>query len=268
MHYSRGTTGTQQRLTETAGFIMLETALRPSTQVPMHTHENATIVLIMSGDYRETFRGRTIIHPPMTVIAKPAGERHANDIGAKGASCLVLELTNAKVSELDSICRPCEAPAVRRGGSASLTALKILRELRRPDALTPLALESAAMQMVVDLSRQPPADYTNEPRWVKQVIEMIHSEPPAGLRLARLADVIGVHPIHLARTFRRHYGRSIGRYVRSLQVERALAMITDTSTPLSEIALVTGFYDQSHMARVIREETGVTATQARAAARS
>jgi quercetin dioxygenase-like cupin family protein len=130
MHYARGTTGTQQGLTETAGFVLMETVLAPSIQVPMHTHENATIVLIVSGDYRESFRGSAIVHAPMTVIAKPAGERHANDIGARGARCLVVELTDAKRRALAAAARPCEAPHVSRGGAASRTALQILRELR------------------------------------------------------------------------------------------------------------------------------------------
>jgi AraC family transcriptional regulator len=230
----------------------------------MHSHENATIVLVLGGDYRETCQGGETAHPPMTVIAKPAGQRHANNIGRKGAHCLVIELTAAKISELGPVCRPCEFPQARRGGAASSSALRIVHELRRSDPLTPLALESAVLQLAVDLSRYTLSNYSHEPRWRNEVIDLIHSEPPRALRLSRLAATIGVHPIHLARTFRRHYGSSIGCYVRLLRIHRAIAMLTKTSMPLSDISLASGFYDQSHMARAIKRETGKTSAQLRA----
>jgi AraC family transcriptional regulator len=119
---------------------------------------------------------------------------------------------------------------------------------------------------MVDMSRQPPTDYAHEPQWIKQVVELVHSTAPGALRLSELAATVGVHPVHLARTFRRRHGCSIGAYARSLQIERAVTMLAGTA-PLSEVALASGFYDQSHMGRAIRGATGKTPGQLRAAAR-
>jgi hypothetical protein len=80
MHFLRGTTGTQQGLTQVNGFVLMETQLQPSSRIAMHTHEHATIVLVLSGEYRESFHGSSTHHPPLTVITKPAGEKHANHI--------------------------------------------------------------------------------------------------------------------------------------------------------------------------------------------
>lgn len=267
MHFLRGTTGTQLGLTQLDGFVLMETQLQPSTPIAMHTHENATIVLILSGEYRESFHGSTAPHSPLTVIAKPAGEKHANQIGTKGARCLVMELTDEKVRELDRVVRPCEAPQIQINGPAARTGLRIVRELRQPDTLTPLALECAALQLVVDLSRQPRRTYGNEPKWMNVVLELLRSSSGEGLRLSTLASAVGVHPAHLTRAFRRTQGCSIGKYARRLQVERVVAILTRTTSPLSDVAIAAGFYDQSHMARVVRNETGMTASQIRAAAR-
>src|ERR1700754_4256725 len=162
MHFARGTTGTHEGLVQVDGFVIMETALEPLAQVPAHTHENATIVLMLSGEYRESFRGASEPHGPLTVIAKPSGEKHANDVGPRGARCLVVELTDERVRELDGIARPCAAPHVQVNGPASRTGLRIVRELREPDALTPLALEGAALQLLVELSRQQPRAYGHE----------------------------------------------------------------------------------------------------------
>jgi len=266
MHFDRGSTGTHEGLVQIDGFVIMETALEPSVRVPAHTHENATIVLMLAGDYRESFRGTSQAHGPLTVIAKPAGEKHANDVGPNGARCLVIELTNEKIREMDDVARPCAAPHIQVNSPASRTGLRIVRELRQPDALTPLALEGAALQLLVELSRHPPRTYGGEPCWMKRALELLHETPPGALRLSSPASAIGVHHIHLARTFRRAQGCSVGEYARRLQVERAMEMLTRSPAPLSEVAVAAGFYDQSHMARAIRRETGMSARQIRAVA--
>lgn len=243
----------------------METKLQPCAQVPMHTHENATIVQILSGQYRETFRGACAPLPPLTVITKPPGEKHANDIGTQGACCLVIELPDKKLRELDGVARPCEAPLVHSSGPASHIGLRIVGELRQPDALTPFALEAAALQLLVALSRHRPREYRREPAWMKIVRELLHEGRPDRLRLSDLASVVGVHPVHLAKTFRQIQGCTIGQYARKLQLDRATHMLSSTNIPPSEVAVAAGFYDQSHMSRAIRRETGLTATQIREA---
>jgi AraC family transcriptional regulator len=265
MHFLRGTTGTELGLTEQDGFVLMETQLEPCRQIPMHTHENATIVLLLSGQYRESFRGSSSPYAPLTVIAKPPGEKHANDVGTKGARCLVVELTDQKMRELDGIAQPCAAPQVQVNGPAAHTGLRIVHELRQPDALTPLALQGAALQLLVELSRHSPRIYRSEPAWMKIVLELLHGNS-GRLSLSSLGSTVGVHPVHLARTFKRAKGCSIGQYARRLQFERVVQMLAQTTIPLSEVALAAGFYDQSHMSRAIKRKTGMNARQIRAAA--
>ena len=62
-----------------------------------------------------------------------------------------------------------------------------------------------------------------------------------------------VHPVHLAQTFRKFYRCTIGDYVRSLRIEFACRQLAATKMPLSEIALLAGFADQSHFTRTFRK---------------
>lgn len=258
MHYLTGTTGTQQNLTEISGFTLLETELAACTEVPTHTHENATIVLTLSGDYRESYRGASSWHPPLTIIAKPAGERHANRVGEHAARCLVVELGETRIQEFSRVGVIWDCPMMHNHGSGVSAALRIVRELRSPDSVSALILEGATLELAASISRMQLPVYSNEPKWMREVIEVIHCQPVEALRLARIARIAGVHPVHLARTFRLVNGCSLGTYVRRVQVTRAIALLSQPEISLGGIAAAAGFYDQSHMGRLIRSATGMS----------
>jgi AraC family transcriptional regulator len=90
------------------------------------------------------------------------------------------------------------------------------------------------------------------------VRELLHERAPATATLSELADAVGVHRIHLARSFRREYGVTLGEYARSLRLEWATAQLAQDETSLAEIATRAGFADQSHFTRAFRAHTGVT----------
>jgi AraC family transcriptional regulator len=73
-----------------------------------------------------------------------------------------------------------------------------------------------------------------------------------------MADIAGFSPFHFSRTFARATGHSPQRYVMLALVERAVALLRGISLPLAEIAFQTGFADQSHMARHVRQHHGIS----------
>jgi AraC family transcriptional regulator len=86
--------------------------------------------------------------------------------------------------------------------------------------------------------------------------------------LAELAALARVHPVHLARSFRQHYGVSIGEYVRRLRLEWAAAQLAATQTPIALLAAQAGFADQSHFTRAFKRHTGLTPGRYRGVVRS
>jgi AraC family transcriptional regulator len=78
-----------------------------------------------------------------------------------------------------------------------------------------------------------------------------------------LAHEAGVHPVHLARVFRRIEKRTPGEYQQRLQVRAACELLPDPEWPLVVIAAECGFADQSHFTRVFRKLTGTTPAQFR-----
>jgi AraC family transcriptional regulator len=86
--------------------------------------------------------------------------------------------------------------------------------------------------------------------------------------LEDVACIADVHPVHLARVFRRKYNCTIGEYVRRLRVEYARRRISASNDSLIEIAMTAGFTDQSHFARTFKNHLGVTPGEYRKISRS
>ena len=80
------------------------------------------------------------------------------------------------------------------------------------------------------------------------------ARPPS---LGEIATEVGLHPSHLARTFRAHVGESIGEHGRRLRLEWAAERLVCSDEGLAEIAGRAGFSDQSHFTREFKRRFGV-----------
>jgi AraC family transcriptional regulator len=76
--------------------------------------------------------------------------------------------------------------------------------------------------------------------------------------LEELARAAGVHPVHLARSFRARTGSTVGEFVRRLRINWAMAQLLATDMPLAELSVEAGFSDQSHFTRLFRATLGET----------
>lgn len=105
------------------------------------------------------------------------------------------------------------------------------------------------------------------PRWLERAREIVHDRRFDSIRVRDVAEVVGVHPVHLARVFREHFRSSLGSYVRTLRLDHAATRLAGSNDPISEIATECGFADQSHLTRLFRRHFGTTPDRYRRAAR-
>jgi len=68
---------------------------------------------------------------------------------------------------------------------------------------------------------------------------------------------------HFAREFKRTAGITPHRYILRKRVERAEALVGGSDLSLSEIAIASGFSDQSHLTRRFRQMLGATPKEVR-----
>jgi AraC family transcriptional regulator len=155
------------------------------------------------------------------------------------------------------------------GGLMSGMARRVYDEMRRMDAAAPLAIEGLLLELVASASRmQEHNSSSGRPRWLEDARDRIHVELADRPTLTGLARSVGVHPVTLARAFRRSFGCTVGEYVRRLRIEHAARQLADTEVSLAEIALAAGFSDQSHFSNLFRRQTGLSPFQFRRAVRS
>lgn len=77
------------------------------------------------------------------------------------------------------------------------------------------------------------------------------------VRLEDLARLAAVSRFHFARCFRRSTGESPMAFLRRMRIERAKELLANGS-PICDIALELGFYDQSHFTRHFARIVGTT----------
>jgi AraC family transcriptional regulator len=239
----------------------------PGAVLEPHVHERATFAVMLEGSFELSFPRRSYDCIPATVFTEPPQERHGNRIGSAGARVLVVQPEDTRTGLL----WPCRniLESVHHDHHAGIAglALRAVAEIEAPDALGPLALEALALEMLATSSRRSVAERANgrPPSWLEHARELVHAHCRENLRIADIADAVGVHPIRLARAFRTHYHLPLATYVRRLRLDWAAQRLVDSTDTLASIALQAGFSDQSHFTRAFTRYTGRTPRQFRIA---
>jgi AraC family transcriptional regulator len=104
---------------------------------------------------------------------------------------------------------------------------------------------------------------------LRAVLEYIHEHLDGELSLDDLAAVVHVSPYHFARLFKNSTGLPPHQYVIARRIERAKELLRDRDLlSLAEVAVETGFSDQSHFTRHFKRLVGVTPRIFQASART
>lgn len=121
------------------------------------------------------------------------------------------------------------------------------------DGFTKLSIEMLLLDMLGSLQREQSNGYNNAPTWVMHLRDALYEKEPLKLTALALSEQVGVHPVHLSRTFHRYFGTSFATFMRSRHLSSAIQEILDSSKSIGEIALQNGFYDASHLNTVFRQ---------------
>jgi AraC family transcriptional regulator len=94
-----------------------------------------------------------------------------------------------------------------------------------------------------------------------RIREYVMSHLEQAIDVASLASIAGRSPFYFTRMFARTVGITPHRYIVHLRLQRAIELIRNGQYGLAEVALYTGFADQSHLTRWMRRVHGVSLTQ-------
>ncbi len=245
------------------GEVVLSELCQPcSRSVPRHQHELAYVTVVLRGDYLEGDRGRLDELRPFTAVFNPAGIEHSTVIGPAGASFFTIELCEANLRHL-GVSLP-RSTTFDRGAGAMLWPGLHLYSAFKTQTADPLVLEAYVLELLGAIAGFEVRDKA-APSWFGRVKERLHEGFREPLRMSDLAREAGVHPVHLARVFRKMERRTPGEYQQRLQVRSACDLLRDPEWPLAMIAAECGFADQSHFTRIFRRMTGTTPARFREA---
>ena len=248
----------EERATKVGGFSLREGRHPAGSVLPWHTHPRTTRCFVKAGSFNESYAGATHECNPGTHKITPAGERHWNRFGRENTHGLLVEAEASRVESLGGYAAVLAERGSYLDDGLAVLAWRLAGELRRGDTAAPLAIEGILLELLAGAARERELRLTGTlPRWLADARSYLHDPGQVG-SLSELATAVGVHPVTLARGFRKAYGCSVGAYLRWLRVARAAHELTETDAPLAEIALAAGFADQSHFSNVFRRETGLS----------
>lgn len=118
-------------------------------------------------------------------------------------------------------------------------------------------MEGLLLELLAMLARRQHPVEPQKPLWLRRVETRLRDEFTGKPTMTELANEAGVHPTHLAVTFRRFHGSTISEFIQQLRVEAACERLRQPEISLSEIALELGFADQSHFSRIFRRLIGM-----------
>lgn len=249
-----------------------------------HAHEEWRFCLAVGGTYTDSWRRGQRTRTPGQLSLHPAGEVHTS-VFHEPTICFHIELTGVWRERLLGDAGIAPEPQEFLGGRVPLIAEQIARESRHRDACSPLVLEGLACELIgwaarasrsaagsasvaasASVSDSMPSTTRGGPAWIDELRDLLHDRFAEPIALRELAATVGVHPVHLARAFKRQFGCTIGEYVRRLRVEfvsRQLRVV-GPATSLADLAAQAGFADQSHLTRVFKRLMGATPRDYRA----
>jgi AraC family transcriptional regulator len=235
-------------------------------RIPTHTHEGACVSVVMEGEFSERLLRRDRACARGSLLAKPPLEAHDDAFGRFGSRQLIIEMAPGALAALYVHGQPWDDIVHARAAEADALARSVVRELVIADAASLLVIEGLTLELLACVWRlQHHRARRVPPARLLRARDCLSDQFHCSLTVRQVAADAGVHPTHLAREFRVHFGESVGHYVRRLRVDWSKAQLLTTDQALATIAVRAGFSDQAHFTRWFKRQTGVTPRRYRSA---
>jgi AraC family transcriptional regulator len=225
-------------------------------EIEPHSHKHACFGIIVAGASSETFDHRTFSLERGALLFRPAEAVHRDRVGQSGAECVAIELTEHFMA-LRAAGIPLSEPIKGKSEAAVQFGARLLQQMQFGDDLTPMAIEGITLELLAYYGRYKEPSHA-PPAWLYRAREIIDDSAGRRLTLGEISQGAGVHPVHLAQVFRRHFGCTVGTYIRRRRIESAAIALRSSGRSIAEIALDCGFSDQAHLTSVFRAVMGVT----------
>jgi len=236
---------------------------------PAHTHDQYGLGMVVSGGHRSRSDRKQVTAWPGSMISVNPGEVHdGHAIGRTSRAWRMLYFDCGLLNGVRADIREREPGEFRFPAAAFQdSTLQVVFKstfrtlINRDDSVSALRAESLLLCLIRRMERPAirPRSASDAPTPnVRRAMEAIDADPgSSSLTLQHLADVAGLSRYQLIRGFAGALGLPPHAYV----VQRRLALarrLIKSGERLAEVALRTGFADQSHLSNVFHRQFGVS----------
>jgi AraC family transcriptional regulator len=193
-----------------AGFMLMESVYRPGEELPRHSHRCAYFCLVLGGSFTESYGTSSREYGARTVVFHPEGEVHSDRFHEAGGRVFSVAVPPSWAARLRDLKPPWDRATCVGGDMTAWLATRLYREFQEPDTLSPLVTEGVILEILGYGAREAGRSRSNAPpRWLGQVADVLHARFRDTLPLDEVARAAGVHPTHLARSFRRYFSCTV-----------------------------------------------------------
>ncbi|MEP6832011.1 MAG: AraC family transcriptional regulator [Gemmatimonas sp.] len=226
--------------------------------VPAHAHEQQHLCVVVAGAFEERSITPTLCESGSTRLS-PANDLLEMEILDAPFECIVIEMS----ATLRGNSARSDATLFARTYGNSNAMLAKAKELSavmdRSDALARLTAHQLSAELIAaSLRSASHADESSVPSWLVDVRLTLDREYQQPIQLRRLASLAGVHPVHVSRAFRTHFGRTLSQYAMEQRLSAAIRQLGAHDRSISCIAADCGFSDHAHLTREMRAWVGYT----------
>ncbi|MDJ0759423.1 MAG: AraC family transcriptional regulator [Woeseiaceae bacterium] len=241
----------------TSSAVFVEERYERAFDYSIHEHVQAYFMLTENCVYREQLGSKTFHHSANTIIWRPQEISHADGMARTNGRTFSVYVKDELMKQFADYAKT-PAEFSENNTYLVLLARRLRNEFRNWSQGSELIAEGLVLEMLGHAARADTRTRKLAPLWLDRIVEKLECEFLQDHSNERLAREAGVHPVHLSRTFRKHYGKSIGSFIKEKRVHHAMLLIEQGRMTLAEVASASGFSDQSHLSRGFKEVIGIT----------
>lgn len=188
--------------------------------VPLHTHEAASLIFVIDGTYLTSADGPKKIDSQKMLIFNPAGTTHRDTfVVPRGRFMAVSMCRGMNGADMDF----STTASSFVDGEAVDAAERLMRLVTVAQDRDRSGMEDLCWELISvaggSRSVRSKAE-TKSPAWLHKAHELLNDRATADLSISAIAVELGIHPVYLARTFRRHFHCSPAEYRMRCRLQR------------------------------------------------
>lgn len=249
--------GATRRRFAAGGIVLSEIAHSTGRKLPCHTHESAYFGLLLAGSYSEKCAERWAEYAPFTIGFHPPALTHSDEVGRCGSRMFCVELRDQYLAQARPFLNAPQFSPDLCASEVTWLALRLYRSFAG-ETLDALEVQELCADMLERVAGARIGEERSRPAWLDRAIELLRESYRQSLTLEEIAAQVGIHPIHLSRVFRKHFGCTMAEFLNRLRVQFACRALAGGWADLADVASNAGFADQSHLGRIFKACTGQT----------